>query len=250
MRVLTGIVGGVLGTVIGVVIALLAATVITHHDPFGMIFIGMCMAPVGLAFGGTIGALAGLRLLPRLRDTQGSERVRPEKVLLAVGIVISGAIILIGLLVWTVRSGVMPPSDQKLLSNFDKHEAAFNKLIEMLKADDGLIRVDEDWTDPEHPETVGVSQARISTYRKTLRDARVPRGFRSEGLMYEVDFFYWMIGAAITSDTGKGYAYRTRPPIHLLNSLDGYQPPDRDDAVRVYRHIRGNWYLFYEYIPG
>jgi hypothetical protein len=61
-----------------------------------------------------------------------------------------------------------------------------------------------------------------------------------------------MIGSAISSDTIKGYAYRTRPPMEVLNSLDGFRPnpKDADDTIKVYRHIRGNWYLFFEYIPG
>jgi hypothetical protein len=83
-----------------------------------------------------------------------------------------------------------PPSDQRLLSNFDKHESTFNKLIGMLETDGGLVRVDEDWTDPEHPGTIGVSPARVTTYRLMLREARVPRGFRSEAFMYEDDFYY------------------------------------------------------------
>ena len=60
-----------------------------------------------------------------------------------------------------------------------------------------------------------------------------------------------MIGSAISSDIAKGYAYLTVAPIEVLVSLDGYRPePGRDEVIRVYRHIRGNWYLFYEYIPG
>ena len=243
--------GGVFGIVIGVVIALLAAIVFTRNEPFGVMFLGILIAPLGLIFGGTMGVLAGLQLLPHLRD-RGSGQVRTKKVLLAGGIVISGTLVLIALLIWTLRIGGTPPSDQKLLSNFDKHEAIFNKLIDMIKTDSDLIRVDEDWTDPKDPETIGVSPARISTYRQMLRAAQVPRGFRSEPFAYQVDFFYWMIGSAVSSDTTKGYAYRAHPPTETLSSLDGYRPDpkDADEVIKVYRHIRGNWYLFYEYIPG
>jgi hypothetical protein len=147
-----------------------------------------------------------------------------------------------------------PPSDERLLSNFDKHEATLNVLIEMLKTDRDLVRVAEDWTRPENPETIGVSAVRISTYRRLLRDARVRQGFQSEAFMYEVDFFYWGIGSAISSDEFKGYAYRKSPPTETRSSLNGYRPsPDPkspDDTIKVYRHIRGDWYVFYEYIPG
>jgi MFS family permease len=188
MRILAGFFGGVFGILIGVVIALFAAIVITHNKPFGVIFIGMLMAPLGVVFGGILGALAGLQLLPHLRD-QVSGRVRAKKFVVTLGLVISVTMMLIGLMVWTLRLGSVPPTDEKLLSNFDKHEATFNKLIDMIKTDSELIRVDEDWTNPEHPETIGVSPARIAAYRQMLREARVPRGFQSEAFKYEVDFF-------------------------------------------------------------
>jgi hypothetical protein len=249
MRFLVVAAGTLFGMVAGLAIPFLAAVVLTRNDLFGVMFIGLWLSPVGLIFGGTIGAIIGLRLSPHLRERE-TKRIRWKRILFSLAVASSAVIILIGVLSWIVRIGMTPPSDQKLLANFEDHEAAFNELIEMLKADQDLIRVDEDWTNPENPEIIGISAGRIGTYRRLLREPRVPRGFRSEGFMYEVDFFYWMIGAAITSDTSKGYAYRTGPPIYLLNSLDGYQPPDRDETVRVYRHICGNWYLFYEYIPG
>jgi hypothetical protein len=122
MRILTAVVGGVFGIVIGVVIALFATIMLTHNEPFGVIFIGMLIAPLGLIFGGSMGVLTGLRLLPHLRDGR-SGRVRTKKVLLAGGIVISETLMLIALLIWTLSIGSSPPSDQKLLSNFDKNEA-------------------------------------------------------------------------------------------------------------------------------
>jgi hypothetical protein len=251
MRVFTGILGSVFGVVIGVVLALFAAVMLARNEPFGVIFIAMLMVPVGLVFGGIIGALAGLQVLPRLRDQQGGQ-LRPKKALMTLGVVLSGTITLIGVLAWTLRMGTTPPSDQKLLSNFHRHEATFNQLIEMLKTDGDLIRVDEDWTNPEHPETIGVSPARVTEYRQLLRQARVPRGFQSEPFMYEVDFFYWTIGSAISSDLTKGYAYRKSPPIETLSSLDGFRPEPRnaDETIKVYKHIHGNWYLFCWYIPG
>ena len=252
MRVLAGIIGGVLGSITGAVIGLVAAMITTHAELFGMFFIGICTVPAGALLGSILGAIAGIRLFYVSDETTGLRRIRAKQVLLLSTAVISGAAILMVVLVWIIRIGMTPPSDQRLLSNFDKHESTFNKLIDMLETDGDLVRVDENWTDPEHPATIGVPPARIATYRLLLREARVPRGFRSEAFMYEVDFYYWGIGSAISSDTTKGYAYRTRPSIETLSSLDGYRPDPKnaDDTIKVYRHIRGNWYLFYEYVPG
>ena len=252
MRVAAGLVGAVLGSIFGVVIGLLVAIVTTHNDPLGILFIGIGTMLAGVLFGSIGGAIAGLRLFYRSGDPTERGRTRTKRVVLLSTAVISSAAILIVLLVWIIRIGMTPPSDQRLMSNFDKHEATFSKLIEMLKTERDLIRVDQDWTEPKDPKTIGVSPARITTYRELLREARVPRGLHSEPFRYEVDFFYWTIGSAISSVTTKGYAYRTRPPIEVLNTLDGFRPDpkDADDAVKVYRHIRGNWYLFYEYVLG
>lgn len=251
MRVLVVAAGALLGTATGVTIVFLVAVVLTGNDLWSVMWTGLWLSPVGLIFGCTIGAVIGLRVSPHFREHE-TKRIRWKRILFSLGVASSGILILICVLFWIVRIGMTPPSDQRLLANFDRHEATFNALIEMLKADEGLVRVDEDWTDPKNPETIGVSATRISIYRRMLKDAHVPRGFQSGVLMDEVDFFYWMIGSAISSDTTTGYAYRTHPPTEMRSSLDGYRPDRKnaDDRVKVYRHIRGNWYLFYEYIPG
>ena len=252
MRVVAGLVGAVLGSILGVVAGLLVAIVTTPNDLLGIFFIGLGTIPGSVLFGSIVGAVAGLRLFFRSGDATERGRIRTKRLILLSTVVVSNAAILMVLLVWIIRIGMTPPSDQRLLSNFDKHEATFNKLMEMLKTDRDLIRVDQDWTEPKNPETIGVSPARITRYREMLKEARVPRGLHSEPFTHEVDFFYWMIGSAISSDTTKGYAYRTRPPMEVLNTLDGFHsyPKNADEAVKVYRHVRGNWYLFYEYVPG
>lgn len=249
MRFLSAIVGALLGAVAGLVIGLLVAVLISGNELFAAGFIAIYAGPTGLLVGVMVGAISSLRLLPYLRENELDGRIRAKRLLFLLTVVIGGTAMLIGLLVLIIRSDITPPTDHELLANFERHETTFRKLIEMLKADKGLTRVDVDWTDPNNPETIGVSPARIATYRRMLKDAHVPRGFEARGDFGGVGFLYWGIGSAVSSDTTKGYAYMTTPPIDLLSSLDGYQP-DRENTVRVYRHIRGNWYLFYEYLPG
>jgi len=168
MRVVAGLIGAVLGTIIGVVIGLLAAIVTTHNDLFGIFFIGICTVPAGALLGSILGAVAGLRLLYVSGETKERRRIGPKQVLLVSTAVIGSAAIPMVVLVWIIRIGMTPPSDQSLLSNFDKHEATFNALIDMLETDRDFVTVGENWTDPEHPQTIGVSPARVTTYRLML----------------------------------------------------------------------------------
>ncbi len=135
MRVVAGLIGAVLGTIIGVVIGLLAAIVTTHNDLFGIFFIGICTVPAGALPGSILGAVAGLRLLYVSGETKERRRIGPKQVLLVSTAVIGSAAIPMVVLVWIIRIGMTPPSDQSLLSNFDKHEATFNALIDMLETD-------------------------------------------------------------------------------------------------------------------
>ena len=178
MRVVAGLIGAVLGTSIGVVIGLLAAILATHNELFGILFIGMCTVPAGVLLGSILGGIAGSRLFYFSGEAKGRGQIRMQQVVVVSSAVIGSAAILMVLLVWTIRIGMTPSSDQRLLSNFDKHEATFITLIEMLKTDRDLIRVDENWTEPKDPETIGVSPARIAKYRQMLRGARVPRGLK------------------------------------------------------------------------
>jgi hypothetical protein len=242
-RILSAIAGAIAGAVTGLISGLFLATIAGGDNDLMFGFLAIYSAPGGLVIGLVVGAVVGILLY---RYAAYTENRRVGFALFVVGL----PAVVLGML-WIVNSRDVPPSDRSLLANFDRHEKTFNQLIEMVKADRDLTRVDTDWTDPREPETIGVTAHRITTYRRMLADARVPRGFQTQGLLIEVDFFYWMIGSAISSDKTKGYAYIEGPAFNVVESLDGYKPkPHGDNVIKVYRHIRGNWYLFYEYIPG
>jgi hypothetical protein len=251
VRFISSIIGAVVGAIVGLVSALFLVTIMVGNNLLSGAFILMWAAPVGLLVGAALGVVVAVRILPHLRAREHTGPARRKKILLVLSLIIGIPALVAGML-WEVSNSHKPPSDQKLLENFDRHEATFDQLIQMAQTDKGLTRVDEDWTRPENPQTINVSSARISTYRRLLKEAGVPRGFQVTDTADEVDFYYWGIGSAISSDTDKGYAYLTMPPFNLLPSLDGSHPDERngDNGVKTYRHIRGNWYLFYEYIPG
>ena len=140
------------------------------------------------------------------------------------------------------------PSDVVLLAQFAKHRATLEKINQMVLADRGLTRVDQDWTNPSEPATVGVSVHRIAQYRSLLRSAGVPRGFQTDGAGREVDYFYWLTGYAITSEADTGYAYLEAPPKQIAANLSDV-PYGGSAEVKLFRPIQGHWYLFYEYEP-
>jgi hypothetical protein len=101
---------------------------------------------------------------------------------------------------------------------------------------------------PADTKSVGVSPERLADYRKLLRDVGTPRGFQVSKGRDGFNFFSWMRGSAISDDMDKGFAYRTTPPSSTVQTLDGIRAESRDGFI-AYRHVRGNWYLFYEFTP-
>ena len=157
---------------------------------------------------------------------------------------------IVALVLWGVANTGQPPSDAELLQNFARHRSTFDELARMASADSGLLRVDDNWTLPQNPLSAGVSYERVSKYRAMLRSVGVPRGFQSREGGQQIDFLFWLMGSALSSDTTKGYSYLQKAPRGLLDNLDDCGPINEQRGVRAYRQIEGNWYLFYEYLPG
>src|SRR5689334_24230798 len=59
-------------------------------------------------------------------------------------------------------SGQPHLSDEVLIAKFNAHRAEFEKLLAMVLENKGLTRVDEDWTEPRDPQTIGISRERIA----------------------------------------------------------------------------------------
>jgi hypothetical protein len=97
--------------------------------------------------------------------------------------------------------------------------------------------VDYDWTAPEHPETVGISAVRIDEYKKLMEKLGLLRGFSATRAKGYIEFF-----ATSFQGSMKGYFYSKEPPEHLDDNLDDII---KKELYYGYRHIEGNWYLFY-----
>ena len=55
--------------------------------------------------------------------------------------------------------------DQTLIDNFQSHKSEFDQLLHMFLADKALGRVAYDFTRPENPQSIGISQERLKEYR-------------------------------------------------------------------------------------
>jgi hypothetical protein len=244
IRFLVGLAGAILGAIFGGAAAVLFSILASGGNALAVGFFLVLAGPPGLLLGAVLGIVLALRVLRYLRATEASGVTLRKKRVLAMSLALGYPALVVGML-WAAINHDNPPPDEVLLANFHRHEATLDQVVRMVQVDKGLTRVDDNWTMPAKPQTIGVSLARIAEYRRLLTRAGVPRGFQASDNVYEIRFLYYVFGSAISSDRIKGYAYLTKPPLRLLPNLN---PCDRERMV--YRHIHGNWYLFYQYIPG
>ena len=241
---LWGVTGALLGIVAAVSVLALVFVFTWGGNSLAIGFVFVPMLVLTLPVGAIAGAVVSTKLLGSIRSEDDPRKKKARRSLVAY--MALAPLALCGLAYWATFHMEDQPTDGELIANFKAHEATFQKLAEMAEADPGLTRVDEDWTDPKDPGSVGVSRDRIENYRYLCREAHVPRGLtRSED---GVEFMYWGIGSAVSDDLDKGYAYLARRPDKIHGKLDGFEPSGRV-AEKQYRWIRGNWYLYVSYIP-
>ena len=158
--------------------------------------------------------------------------------------VISISLALLPLLVLS-GCGSSHPSDQSLLDSFQKHEQDFDKLVGMVRKDNGLQRVDDIWTNPGDLTSIGVSDERIQKYRDLFAKLAIPRGFYASHDPERFTFLASTRGLSV-SGSAKGYAYLEEKPDLVVRSLDTYWPDD-GRSFTAYQHIKGNWYLYFDF---
>jgi hypothetical protein len=149
------------------------------------------------------------------------------------------------LLIFTCCSKQSHPSDAALIQNFNQREAAFEGLLTMIRADQGLERVDNTWTRPGDPSTIGITPERIRSYRKLFSTLGIPRGFHASHNPERFTLVASARGLSV-SGSGKGYVYTVEKPSSIVTNLDTYWPAD-GRSFTAYRHIKGNWYLYFDF---
>lgn len=247
MGFLYGFIGAIFGAALGGATAFLFVCSAEDGDGLGIALLMFVWGPVGLIAGIILGLMLALRVLRYVKEHQQGKQAKLRNALLVSGLFLA-VLVLVPVLVRNGNQYQYPPSDQQLINNFRFRRSVFDDLAQMKLADKGLLRVGNDWTQPDDPRTVGVSPERIAEYRGLLNCAGVHQGMGADGL-HGAEFTCWAQGGATSSDVDKGYAYLAVPPKQLLESLDAYQP-DGLHEVEVYRHIEGCWYLYYDYLPG
>jgi hypothetical protein len=141
-----------------------------------------------------------------------------------------------------------PPQEKKLLEDFNKHRAVYERLREMLLADDQVRAVSagsgvETTTSglPRPPGQVNFPVSRYSEYRLLLQEINSPEVFRrseNDGVCICV----WASGFA--GDTRHiNSCWLDRAPVNQVASLDDFYKTPKPRHP-VFRHVDGNWYLW------
>jgi hypothetical protein len=127
-----------------------------------------------------------------------------------------------------------PPSDNEMISDFHKHKQEFVALLEMYQTDPTLEVHAPDL------ESEDVSGPRLKEYldlRKRL-GLLEPIGLGQDGgVEFTTSGYGFMNGWAM------GYVYSIGPLAPLVENISESEPTE--EWGRLYRHIEGDWYLYY-----
>ncbi len=132
--------------------------------------------------------------------------------------------------------------DEQLIENFKAHRAEFEKLVAMVLEDKSLTRVDENSTRPENFAT-----SRVAEYRQLFKIVGTPRSVSARLNRESIEFIASSQGWAVHGSS-KGYLYSEKKPEYYgkpIDSLDEMSLAKRPFGSG-YRHIEGNWYLYFE----
>jgi hypothetical protein len=145
----------------------------------------------------------------------------------------------------------IPPQDAKLIARFYAHHAAFERLREMLQADDRLRSVDRwgitttnSW-DTVNPSQVNFPEERYHEYGALLKEVGGYWAARRPGAPADLEIQLWQWGFAGTAHNIR-ICWELQTPTNQVPNLDGHVgrlSPDGRREAAAYRHIEGNWYL-------
>ena len=145
------------------------------------------------------------------------------------------------------ETDLMPhPTDQTLAAKFYKHRADFEHLRDLFNADKEVHRVYYESTVPEEPSTVGVNKERLALYQSYFTKLGLNSGVADDYVSKDIIRFIASTRGTMFGGSGKGYVYAESRPPEIVDDLNKYWSK-RDKPFTVYKHLEGNWYLYFDY---
>lgn len=173
---------------------------------------------------------------------------RAKRILLTIGGILVIFVIAIVGLAWHVLNSFDKAfaepyphrPDVEMIRNFKEHRQEFEYVRAMAMADETLMRVDEDWSDPGN-----LATDRAAEYRRLFKMIGTPRGIRKYGGLGRIEFLASSLGWVASGST-KGYlCVDGKPPKgNRVDSLDDLSIL-RDLDVDYLKPIEGKWYLYF-----
>ena len=183
---------------------------------------------------------------PDLSPIKRKLKVRVKRIAIIVS-VIAGTLAILG--VWFFCSGG-PPKEIKLIRNFHAHRASFERLRDMLQADQQLRRVADWGVDTADkgifkPPAGNFPVDRYNSYLALLKETGGIAVARSQGIHADPTILLWATGFGGDS-AHIGLCWMDREPVRQVASLDSYYRDHRspEGSGAVYRRINGSWYLW------
>ena len=142
-----------------------------------------------------------------------------------------------------------PPDEESLLKDFYSNRAGYERLRDMLLADEHVAGVytrfgveTKSSGLPHPPSEVNFPSSRYNEYKALLEQVRSPEVFRRGGNSSEICISLW--GSGFGGDTRHvDLCWLDHTPANQVARLeDFYRTPKPRHPV--FRHIDGNWYLW------
>lgn len=147
-----------------------------------------------------------------------------------------------------VCCGARPPSESKLVDNFRAHRAAYERLRDMLKEDQQLLRVGTWGVETidggvSVPPKGGFPVDRYNDYLTLLREAGGMAASRGQGKQPEsISVLVWASGWA--ADTRHiQVCWMEHAPTNEVSSLHSFYSNSKPHNP-VFKRIESNWYLW------
>jgi hypothetical protein len=163
-------------------------------------------------------------------------------------IVLFAIAILAGLLLY-LRSGSRPPAEEKLIKNFYAHRAAYERLRDMLLADQQLVRIAKWGVEttksvvPQKPPAGDFPAGRYHEYLALFQETGSLGASRAEGVRPEsVGVWLWSSGWAGEAMHAE-IVWSEREPANQVDSLSNFDKAPKPRHP-VFRKIEGHWYLW------